>query len=162
MHAMGHGSGLVRRVGALAVLWGCFVDCIKMLHHAWDGVHFAALYRFGALAVPHAGDASCSIRTVCHAWDYVLYNGRGLLGGGMDGKVKGDALAGELGVDAGQDIELALNGLLVLGVEEDLEGAGAVLDADALADNLGGVDQVLQPVLVDGGEGAAAGALVLA
>ena len=43
---------------------------------------------------------------------------------------------------------------LVLGVKEDLKGLGAVeLVADALADNLSGVYDVLEDGLLHGGEG---------
>ncbi len=52
-------------------------------------------------------------------------------------------------------------GLLVL-VEVDLEEPGTVEpDADALAHDLGGVDEVVEDAVVHGHQGAAAGTLLL-
>lgn len=51
---------------------------------------------------------------------------------------------------------------LLLLVQNDLEGLGAVLlGADALADDLDGVDEVSEDVLVDRGQSAGTGALLV-
>merc|ERR1712232_162168 len=73
--------------------------------------------------------------------------------GHLDGE--GSIRVGEGAVDRGEDVELLLDGLLVLLVQEDLQGLGAVsLDAGALAGDLGGVDDILEDGLVDGGKSA--------
>lgn len=85
---------------------------------------------------------------------------RRLLGGG-GGELEDDVLAGEGLVDRREAVELVLEGVLVLGVKEDLADLVAVLgNADALAGDLGGEDEVLEGALVDGGEGARTGALL--
>lgn len=54
-----------------------------------------------------------------------------------------------------------VNTTLLLLVQDNLEGLGAVLlGADALADDLDGVDQVSEDVVVDSGQSAGAGALL--
>jgi len=79
----------------------------------------------------------------------------------VGGELEGDLLSGELAVDASEDVSLGLGRRLILGIEEDLEVTGSILDTGALPDNLRGVAQILQPVLMDGGEGAGAGTLML-
>jgi hypothetical protein len=55
-----------------------------------------------------------------------------------------------------------VNTTTLLLVEDDLESLGAVLlGADALADNLNGVDEVVKDGVVDGSEGTGTGALLL-
>lgn len=55
-----------------------------------------------------------------------------------------------------------VNAAALLLVQDDLEGLAAVLlGADALADDLNGVDKVGQDVVVHGGQSARAGALLL-
>lgn len=77
------------------------------------------------------------------------------------GELKVDALAGEALVDLGVGVEAVVDAAALLLVEDDLEDLAAVLaGADALADNLDGVDEVVQDGVVDGGQGARAGALL--
>lgn len=78
------------------------------------------------------------------------------------GELEGDAAAGQLAVDLGVGVEAVVDAAALLLVEDDLEGLGAVLlGAEALADDLDGVDEVGEDGVVDGGQGAAAGALLL-
>jgi hypothetical protein len=79
-----------------------------------------------------------------------------------DGKFEYHVLAGQRTIHLGEGIKLGLDVHDVLGVEVHLEGLGAVsLVSDALADDLGGVDDVLQDGVLDGGEGACARANAL-
>lgn len=78
------------------------------------------------------------------------------------GELEDDSAAGEAAVDLGVGVKAVVNTTTLLLVEDDLEGLGAVLlGAEALADDLDGVDEVGQDGVVDGGEGARAGALLL-
>lgn len=84
-----------------------------------------------------------------------------VVGGGL-GELEGDAAAGELAVDLGVGVEAVVDAAALLLVEDDLEELVAVLlGAEALADDLDGVDEVGEDGVVDGGEGAAEGALLL-
>lgn len=77
------------------------------------------------------------------------------------GELKGDTTASKLAVDLGVGVEAVVDAAALLLVENDLEGLGAVLlGAEALADNLDGEDEVSQDGVVDGGQGAGAGALL--
>jgi hypothetical protein len=85
-----------------------------------------------------------------------------VLGGAGLGELEGDAAAGELAVDLGVGVEAVVDAAALLLVEDDLEGLVAVLlGAEALADDLDGVDEVGEDGVVDGGQGAAVGALLL-
>ena len=62
----------------------------------------------------------------------------------MHGKLEYYLLVCELLVDGGESVQLGLYVHLVLGVQKDLEGLAAVNFAScALADDLGGVDEIL-------------------
>lgn len=100
--------------------------------------------------------------------------------GGLDGELEDDVLVGDVLVDFAEGVQLGLNVHKILRVKEDLQGLGAInLVSDSLADDLGGVDDVLRmnsesklelkliklkqhmylkDSLVDGGEGSRAGA----
>lgn len=85
-----------------------------------------------------------------------------VLGGTGLGELEDDAAAGQLAVDLGVGVEAVVDAAALLLVEDDLEGLGAVLlGAEALADDLDGEDEVGEDGVVDGGQGAAAGALLL-
>lgn len=85
-----------------------------------------------------------------------------VLGAGGLGELEGDAAAGQLAVDLGVGVQAVVDATTLLLVEDDLEGLGAVLlGAEALADDLDGVDEVGQDGVVDGGQSAGAGALLL-
>lgn len=85
-----------------------------------------------------------------------------VLGAGGLGELEGDTAAGELAVDLGVGVQAVVDATALLLVEDDLEGLGAVLlGAEALADDLDGVDEVGQDGVVDGGQSAGAGALLL-
>lgn len=82
----------------------------------------------------------------------VLRNGR---------ELEDNVLAGELAVDLGERVELVVDTSALLGVKEDLGDLGGVLlGADALANDLGGVDEITEDGIVDSGESARAGALL--
>lgn len=84
------------------------------------------------------------------------------VGGAGLGELEGDAAAGELAVDLGVGVEAVVDAATLLLVEDDLEELGAVLlGAEALADDLDGVDEVGEDGVVDGSEGPRAGALLL-
>ena len=70
---------------------------------------------------------------------------------------EGDLLVGELAVDSGVGAGAGLNVGLILGVEVNLDDALAIdLAAGALAGDLGGVNNVLEDGILDGGQGAGA------
>lgn len=72
-----------------------------------------------------------------------------------------DTLAGQTLVDLRVGVEAVVDTTTLLLVEDDLEELAAVLaGADALADNLDGVDEVGEDGVVDGREGAAARTLL--
>lgn len=90
---------------------------------------------------------------------YYEEHARHLLGRG--GELEDDVLAGEGLVDGREAVELVLEGVLVLGVKEDLAKLATVLgNTDALASDLRGEDEVLEGLLVDDGEGTRTGALL--
>lgn len=67
----------------------------------------------------------------------------------------------ELLVNSLVGVKAILDGLLILGVEDDLVLLGTVsLDADALTSDLNGVDHVVKDGVVDGSEGARLRALL--
>lgn len=77
------------------------------------------------------------------------------------GELEHDSTAGQPAVDLAVGIETVVNTTLLLLVQDNLEGLGAVLlGANALADDLNGVDQVSEDVVVDGGQGAGTGTLL--
>lgn len=85
-----------------------------------------------------------------------------VLGAGGLGELEGDTTAGQLAVDLGVGVQAVVDATALLLVEDDLEGLGAVLlGAEALADDLDGVDEVGQDGVVDGGQSAGAGTLLL-
>ena len=68
----------------------------------------------------------------------------------LDGELKHDVLARELLVDSSEGLKLMLCGVPLLGVKEDLEDLGAVSSVpDSLADDLGGVDEVVEDLVVN-------------
>ena len=84
------------------------------------------------------------------------------VGGARLGELKGDGAAGELAVDLGVRVEAVVDAAALLLVEDDLEELGAVLlGAEALADDLDGVDEVSEDGVVDGGKSPRARALLL-
>lgn len=85
-----------------------------------------------------------------------------VVGAGGLGELEGDTAAGELAVDLGVGVQAVVNTATLLLVEDDLEVLGTVLlGAETLADDLDGVDEVGQDGVVDGGQSAGAGALLL-
>lgn len=84
-----------------------------------------------------------------------------VLSGGL-GELEDDTAAGEAAVDLGVGVEAVVDGAALLLVKDNLEGLGAVLlGAEALADDLDGVDEVGEDGVVDGSEGARTGTLLL-
>jgi hypothetical protein len=82
--------------------------------------------------------------------------------GGDLGELEDDSLSGELLVDGAEGVDLVVNTSTLLGVEEDLDDLVAVLlGADALANDQSRVDKVLQDGIVDSGQSARTGALLL-
>lgn len=78
------------------------------------------------------------------------------------GELEGNSAAGEAAVDLAVGIEAVVDTTTLLLVEDDLEGLGTVLlGAGALTDNLDGVDEVGEDGVVDGGQSARAGALLV-
>lgn len=66
-----------------------------------------------------------------------------------------NSLVGELSEDGRESLELVLNLGLLLGRKEDLEELRLIkTNAGTLADDLGGVDDVLKDGVVDSGHGA--------
>lgn len=85
-----------------------------------------------------------------------------VLGASGLGELEGDTAAGQLAVDVGVGIQAVVNTTTLLLVKDDLQGLGAVLlGAEALADDLDGVDEVGEDGVVDGGQSAGAGTLLL-
>jgi hypothetical protein len=77
------------------------------------------------------------------------------------GELEGDSTASETAVDLAVSIEAVVDTTTLLLVEDDLEGLGAVfLGADALANDLDGVDEVSEDGVVDSGQSAGTGALL--
>lgn len=69
-------------------------------------------------------------------------------------EVERDLLVGELMVDSGKGIDLALNISLVLALQVNLKHPLSVnLDASALSSDFGGVNNILQDRILDSGEG---------
>ena len=63
----------------------------------------------------------------------------------LDRELEDNVLVGQSLVHLRESVELGLDVDQILGVKEDLEDLGAVNSiSDALADNLGGVDNVLE------------------
>ena len=90
-------------------------------------------------------------------WTRTELTGGDLLELGVPHEAEGDGAVGEGLVDVGDNGEAGLDALAVLGVKEDLADLGAIDAAlDALANNLGGVEEVDEDVLEDGGGGAGA------
>lgn len=78
------------------------------------------------------------------------------------GELEDDTAASQLAVDLGVGVQAVVNAALLLLVEDDLEGLGAVLlGAETLADDLDGEDEVSQDGVVDGSQSARTGALLL-
>lgn len=77
------------------------------------------------------------------------------------GELEGDSTAGETAVDLAVSIEAVVNAAVFSRVEDDLEGLGAVLlGANALANDLDGVNEVGEDGVVDSGQSAGTGALL--
>jgi hypothetical protein len=80
---------------------------------------------------------------------------------GVLGELEVDTLAGQALVDLGVGIKTVVDAATLLLVEDDLEDLGVVLlGADALADDLDGVDEVGEDGVVDGGQGPGDGTLL--
>lgn len=80
---------------------------------------------------------------------------------GVLGELEVDTLAGQALVDLGVGVKTVVDTATLLLVEDDLEDLGVVLlGADALADDLDGVDEVGEDGVVDGGEGPGNGTLL--
>lgn len=78
------------------------------------------------------------------------------------GELEGNVAASEAAVDLGVGVDAVVNASALLLVEDDLEELAAVLlGADTLANNLDGVAEIGKDGVVDGGQGAGAGALLL-
>lgn len=78
------------------------------------------------------------------------------------GELEVDVAASQSSVDLRVGVESVVNATALLLVEDDLEELAAVLlGADALADDLDGVGEIGQDGVVDGGQGAGTGALLL-
>lgn len=70
-------------------------------------------------------------------------------------------LASEFAVDLAEGVDLVVDASALLGVKEDLDDLVAILlGADALANDLGGVDEVGENGVVDSGQGAGPWALL--
>jgi hypothetical protein len=68
---------------------------------------------------------------------------------------------GQALVDLGVGVESVVDGVLLLLVEDNLQDLAAVLlGAEALADDLDGVDEVVEDGVVDSGQGSGAGSLL--
>lgn len=86
--------------------------------------------------------------------DYLLANLRIL-----NRELECNVLVGEGVVHVCEGVQLGLNVHLILRVQQNLQGLGAILlIADALSYDLSGVYDILKDSLVHGGEGARAGA----
>ena len=80
---------------------------------------------------------------------------------GVLGELEVDTLAGQTLVDLGVGVKTVVDATTLLLVEDDLEDLGVVLlGADALADDLDGVDEVGQDGVVDSGESSRLGTLL--
>lgn len=78
------------------------------------------------------------------------------------GELEVDVAASESSVNLRVGVESVVNATTLLLVEDDLEELAAVLlGADALADDLNGVGEISQDGVVDGGQGAGTGTLLL-
>ena len=81
---------------------------------------------------------------------------------GALGELKGDITASETTIDLRVGVKAVVDAAALLLVKDDLEKLGAILlGAQTLADNLDRVAEVGEDGVVDGGEGARAGALLL-
>lgn len=70
-------------------------------------------------------------------------------------KLEGDVFSGQLSVHLTESVNLVINNGLLFGIQEDLGNLVAIdLGADTLSDNLSGVDEVVEKVLVNSGEGS--------
>jgi hypothetical protein len=88
-----------------------------------------------------------------HSTNLVLSSG--------SGELEADTAAGEAAVDLRVGVDSVVDGVLLLLVEDDLEDLAAVLlGAQALADDLDGVDEVGQDGVVHGGQGSRARTLL--
>lgn len=77
------------------------------------------------------------------------------------GELENNVAAGQPTVDLAVSVETVVNTTLLLLVQNNLEGLAAVLlGADALADDLDGVDEVSEDGVVDGGQSAGTGTLL--
>lgn len=80
---------------------------------------------------------------------------------GVLGELEVHTLAGQALVDLGVGVEAVVDAAALLLVEDDLEDLGVVLlGADALADDLDGVDEVGEDGVVDGSQSPGARALL--
>lgn len=78
------------------------------------------------------------------------------------GELKGDVAASEAAVDLGVGVDAVVDASALLLVKDDLEELAAVLlGADTLANNLNGVAEIGQDGVVDSGQSAGTGTLLL-
>ncbi|GIX61107.1 oligomerization domain protein [Babesia caballi] len=106
-------------------------------------------------ATPGATSGSWRGSARCASTSWSRKSGNGRVGSGGDLEGENDVLVGQLPVHRGEGLQLVLDVvvLLVLGVKEDAEHAASVaLDADDLADDLGGRCDILKDGLVDAGQ----------
>lgn len=77
------------------------------------------------------------------------------------GELENDVTAGQTTVDLAVGVETVVDTALLLLIQNNLQGLAAVLlGADALADDLDGVDEVGKDGVVDSGQSAGTGALL--
>lgn len=123
----------------------------------WVSVHFVSMVaweRTSCLSQP--GPQAHACRSSWIGREHLVLSAGGL------GELEGDTAAGQLAVDLGVGVQAVVNTTTLLLVEDDLEGLGTVLlGAKTLADDLDGVDEVGQDGVVDGGQCAGAGTLLL-
>lgn len=85
-----------------------------------------------------------------------------VVGGTALRELEVDVAASQTSVDLRVGVEAVVNTTALLLVEDDLEKLGAVLlGADALADNLNGVGEILEDGVVDSSESSRTGSLLL-
>lgn len=77
------------------------------------------------------------------------------------GELEHDSMAGQPTVDLAVSVQAVVDTAALLLVQDNLQGLAAILlGADALADDLDGVDEVAEDGVVDGGQSARTGTLL--
>lgn len=130
----------------------------KTLKPPWVSVHLVFNGRLGDIGSPWSRRNPQAYKRLIP----ILGRAHLVLGASGLGELEGDTAASKLAVDLGVGVQAVVDTATLLLVEDDLEVLGAVLlGAEALADDLDGVDEVGQDGVVDGGQSAGAGALLL-